>query len=162
MVLERFSTSEETYGQKLGAALKLERTVLELLEVNIRNAASADVKELLGSHLEQSRANLQAFESVFGLLGLEVDESPCPVADAFEKEDKTKIRKAQPPVVDTIVLQGVLEIEHYVIGVYENLTIRAGAMNRQDVVEVLQRNLCAKQTALAKVKDLLALAVPVR
>jgi ferritin-like metal-binding protein YciE len=58
--------------------------------------------------------------------------------------------------VDTVVLQGVVEIEHYGIGVYENLMIRAGAMNRQDAVELLQRNVRAKQIALEKTKALLA------
>ena len=156
MVFERFNTPEEAYNHKLGAALKMERTVLEILEVNVRNAEDARVKELLGFHLEESRANVQNLESVFGVVGWEVDEAPCPVAEAFEKEDKSKIKKARPGVVDTVVLQGVVEIEHYGIGVYENLIIRARAMNRQDIVELLQRNVRAKQTALEKTKVLLA------
>jgi ferritin-like metal-binding protein YciE len=119
------------------------------------------VKELLGFHLEESRANVQNLESVFGLAGWEVDEAPCPVAEVFEKEDKSKIKKARPGVVDSVVLQGVVEIEHYGIGVYENLIIRARAMKRQDVVELLQRNVRAKQMALEKTKALLAdLAAP--
>lgn len=161
MVFERFNTPEEAYGHKLGAALKMERTVLEILEVNVRNAEDGRVKELLGFHLEESRANVQNLESVFGVLGWEVDEALCPVAEAFEKEGKSKIKKARPGVLDTIALQGVVEIEHYGIGVYENLIIRARAMNRQDIVELLQRNVRAKQIALEKAKALLAdLAAP--
>lgn len=156
MVFERFNTPEEAYNHKLGAALKMERTVLEILEVNVRNAEDAHVKELLGSHLEKSRANVQALESIFGALGWEVDEDSCPVAEAFEKEDKSKIKKARPGVVDTVVLQGVVEIEHYGIGVYENLIIRARAMHRQDIVDLLQRNIHAKQVVLEKTKSLLA------
>lgn len=155
-MFERFNTPEEAYNHKLGAALKMERTILEILEVNVRNAEDARVKELLGFHLEESRANVQNLESVFGLLGWEVEEAPCPVAGAFEKEDKSKIKKARPGVVDTVVLQGVVEIEHYGIGVYENLIIRAKAMNRRDIDELLQRNVRAKQVALKKTKALLA------
>ena len=157
-MFERVKKPEEAFSQRLGSALKLERTILEVLEVNVRNAESADVKELLGARLEESRADVQALESAFGLLGWEVDDSPCPVADAFEKEDKAKIRKAQPAVVDIVVLQGMLEIEHYAIGVYESLTIRAGAMDRQDVVELLQGNVRAKRVSLEGVKALLEAA----
>lgn len=155
-MLERFKTPEEAYNHKLGAALKLERTILEILEVDVRNAEDARVRELLGFHLEGSRANVQNLESVFGVVGWEIAEAPCPVAEAFEKEDKSKIKKAPPGVVDTVALQGVVEIEHYGIGVYENLIIRAGAMDRQDAVELLRRNVRAKQAALAKTKALLA------
>lgn len=155
-MLERFNTPEEAYNHKLGAALRMERTVLEILEVNVRNAEDARVRELLGFHLEESRANVQNLESVFGISGWEADEAACPVAEAFEKEGKSKIKKARPGVVDTVVLQGVVEIEHYGIGVYENLIIRARAMDRQDIVELLQRNVRAKQIALEKAKALLA------
>lgn len=161
MVLERFKAPEEAYSSKLGAALKMERTVLEILEVDVRNAEDARVKELLGFHLEESRANVQNLESVFGVLGWEVEEAPCPVAEAFEREGKSKIKKAPPGVVDTVALQGAVEIEHYGIGVYENLIIRARAMDRQDAVELLQPNVRAKRTALEKTKALLAdLAAP--
>jgi ferritin-like metal-binding protein YciE len=61
----------------------MERTILEILEVNVRNAEDARVKELLGLHLEKSRANVQNLESVFGVVGWEVDEAPCPVAEGL-------------------------------------------------------------------------------
>lgn len=154
-MLEGFSTPEEAYSDKLGAALKMERAVLEILEVNVRNAEDARVKRLLASHLEESRATGQILESVFGTLGWEVAEAPCPVADAFEKEDKAKIKRAGPGIVDTVVLQGVVEVEHYGIGVYENLLSRARAMRRLDIDEPLQRNARAKRVVLEQSKAML-------
>lgn len=161
-MFDRISTTDEAYSDKLGAALKMEHTVLEILELDVRNAEDARVKRLLASHLEQSRDISQILETVFGALGWEVAEAPCPVAEAFEKEDKARIKRAGPGVVDTVVLQGVVEIEHYGIGVYDNLLSRARAMRRLDIDESLQRNARAKRVVLERTKILLAeLTAPV-
>ena len=83
----------------------MERTVLEILEVDVKNAENGLVVELLGSHLEESRAHVPTVESAFSLLGREIDDSPCPVIDAFEKEGETHIKKAEATIVDAIILQ---------------------------------------------------------
>jgi ferritin-like metal-binding protein YciE len=153
-MFERLNTPEEAYNYRLGAALKMERTVLEILEVNVKNAENGLVVELLGSHLEESRNHVPIVESAFSLLGWEIDDSPCPVIDAFEKEGETHIKKAEVTIVDAIVLQDAAEIEYYEIGVYENLIIGARAMRRHDVAELLQRNNESERAALGKIMAL--------
>lgn len=59
-------------------------------------------------------------------------------------------------LVDSVILQGAVEVEHHEIGVYENLPINANAMDREDVVAVLARNCESEQSALEKVKTLQA------
>lgn len=161
-MFERLNTPEEAYNYRLGAALKMERTVLEILEVNVKNAENGLVVEFLGAHLEESRSHVPTVESAFSLLGLELDDSPCPVIDAFEKEGETHIKKAATTVVDAIILQDAVEIEHYEIGVYENLIVGARAMHRHDVAELLQRSIESEQAALRKFIALLAELPPVR
>lgn len=161
-MFERFNTPEEAYNYRLGAALKMERTILEILEVNVKTAENALVVELLGSHLEESRAHVPTVESAFSLLGWEIDDSPCPVIDAFEKEGEAHLKKAEATIVDAIVLQDAAEIEHYEIGVYENLIVWARAMHRHDVAELLQRNIESERTALGKIMGLQAELAPVR
>lgn len=149
-MFERLDTPEEVYNYRLGAALKMERTVLEILEVNVRNAENGLVVEFMGSHLEESRSHVPTVESAFSLLGWEIDDSPCPVIDAFEKQVETHIKKSGTTIVDAVILQDAVEIEYYEIGVYENLIAGAGAMHRRDVAELLQRNLESEQAALRK------------
>ena len=64
--------------------------------------------------------------------------------------------------VDAIVLQDAAEIEHYEIGVYENLILWARAMHRHDVAELLQRNIESERMALGKIMALQAELAPVR
>jgi hypothetical protein len=46
-VLERFRTHGEAYERKLQAALEMERAVLEILELGVRNSERTQIKELL-------------------------------------------------------------------------------------------------------------------
>jgi ferritin-like metal-binding protein YciE len=161
-MFERINTPEEAYSYKLGAALSMERAVQEILEINVKNAENPLVMELLGAHLEESRSHAPTLESAFGLLGWEIDDSPCPVIEAFEKEGEAQIEKAEATVVDGIVLQGAAEVESYEIGVYENLFLYAEAMNRLDVAELLRRNARSERAALAKIRALQRKLAPVR
>lgn len=161
-MLERFNTPEEVYNYRLGAALTMERAVLEILEVGVKTVENGLVVELLGSHLEESRAHVPTVESAFSLLGWEIADSPCRVIDAFEKEGEAHIKKAEATIVDAIVLQDAAEIEHYEIGVYENLIVSARAMHRHDVAELLQRNIESERAALGKIMALRAELAPVR
>lgn len=154
-MFERLDTPEEAFNYKLGATLKMERTVLEILEDNIEEARDRRVEELLGSHLEESRAHVQNVESVFDLFGWEVDDSACPAIEALEKEGKANVKKANNGLVDTIILQGAVEVEHHEIAVYENLIEAAKAMGREDAVELLKRNLDSEQSALEKARAFL-------
>jgi ferritin-like metal-binding protein YciE len=161
-VPRRLNTPEEVYSYRLGAALKMERAAQEILEVNVKNVENALVAELLGSHLEESRSHAPTLESAFSLLGWEIDDSPCPVIEAFEKEGEAQIKKAEATVVDGIVLQGAAEVESYEIGVYENLILYADAMNRLGVTELLRRNARSERAALAKIRALQSKLAPVR
>jgi ferritin-like metal-binding protein YciE len=138
-VFERFNTPEEFYNYRLGAALEMERAISV---------------ELLGSHLEESRAHAPAVESAFSLMGREIDDSPCQVIDAFEKESEAHIKKAEVTIVDSIILQGAAEIERYEIGVCENLIVWASAMSRPDVTGLLRRNMESERTALGRIMTL--------
>jgi ferritin-like metal-binding protein YciE len=153
-MFEHFETPQEAYNYKLGATLKMEQKVLDILDASIENAQDDKVKALFTEHRGESEDHVRNVEAVFGLFDWEVDESPCPAIEGLEKEGKANAKKTDDVLVDSILLQGALEVEHHEIGVYENLIINAKAMGRDDVVQVLQRNLGSEQSALEKVRSL--------
>lgn len=162
-MFEHFDTPAEAYNFKLGATLKMERKVLDILEESIENARDEKVAQLFAEHRRESEGHVRTVEAIFGLLEWEVDDSPCPAIEGLEKEGKANVKKADDALVDSILLQGALEVEHHEIGVYENLIINAKAMGRDDVVQELERNLRSEQAALEKVRALqseLAAATP--
>jgi ferritin-like metal-binding protein YciE len=93
-------------------------------------------------------------ELALQLFGWDVDTSSCPAIEGLEKEAKAITKKADDTIVDLILLQGAVEVEHHEIGVYENLIINAEEMDRDDVVDVLKQNLEVEQHTLDEVKQL--------
>jgi ferritin-like metal-binding protein YciE len=155
-MFEHFDTPQDAYNYKLGATLKMERKVLEILEDSADKAQDEKVRRLFAEHHKESEAHVTVVEEVFGLFEWDVDESACPAIEGLEKEGKALAKKADDVLIDSILLQSALEVEHHEIGVYENLIINANAMGREDVVARLEENLRSEQSALEKVRALQA------
>jgi ferritin-like metal-binding protein YciE len=153
-LFEKFDKPQEAYEFKLGAALTMEQTVVDMLDDMIDAAQDADVKSALTMHRDETLGHIETLEQVFGCFGWAVDTSPCPVIEALQKEGKTMVKKTDDSFVDSVILQGALETEHHEIGVYENLIINAEAMGRQDVVDLLRRNLSNEEQTLEKVRTM--------
>jgi ferritin-like metal-binding protein YciE len=155
-MFERLNTPEEAYNFKLGAALKMEHTVLEkILEDSIEEAQDETVKQLFRHHADETRQHVRNLEQVFAAFGWEVDDSPCPAIEALHKEAKTNVKKTDDAIVDSSILSGALETEHHEIAVYEGLIIKARAMGRDDVVRLLEQNLEQEQHTLQEAKTAL-------
>jgi len=153
-VFEHFDTPQEAYQFKLGAALTMEQKIVDMLGDDIEAAQGENVKTLLRTHQQESRGHVETLEQVFGCFEWEVDDSPCPAIDGLQAEGKAMIKKTDDRLVDSVILQGCLEVEHHEMGVYENLIINARAMGRDDVVDLLQRNLDSDMHALELVRRL--------
>jgi len=153
-MFERLNTPAEAYNYKLGATLKMEQTVLEILGDNIDEAQDEKVKDLFRHHQDETREHIANVERAFAALGWDVDDSPCPAIEGLQKEGKANVKKTDDSLVDSVILQGAVEVEHHEIGVYENLITGARAMGRQDVVDLLQRNIEQEQHTLEEVKRL--------
>jgi ferritin-like metal-binding protein YciE len=152
-MFERLNSPEEMYNYKLGAALKMERTVLEMLEDNADNSQSDTVAQLFRHHQDETRQQITNLEQAFAALGWDVDDSPCPAIEGIQKEGKANAKKTDDKLVDSVLLMGAAETEHHEIAVYEGLIINARAMGRQDVAELLEQNLEQEQHTLGEVKQ---------
>jgi ferritin-like metal-binding protein YciE len=152
-MFERLNTPQEAYNYKLGAALKMEQTVLDMLGENVEEAQDEHVKALFRHHQDETRQQIVNLEQAFAAFGWDVDTSPCPAIEGLEKEGKANVKKTDDALVDGIILQGAAEVEHHEIGVYENLIINARAMGRDDVVQLLEQNLQQEQHTLQEVRS---------
>src|SRR5690242_19419876 len=112
-MFEKFNTPAEAYNFKLGATLKMEHKVLEILEANIEAAQDDEVKALLRAHQTESHEHVRNVEEVFGLFEWEVEESACPAIEGLEKEGAAMIKKADDSLVDSVILQGAVEVKHH-------------------------------------------------
>jgi ferritin-like metal-binding protein YciE len=153
-MFERFTTPDEAFEFKLGATLKMEREVLKILDDNIESAQGEKVRGLLAEHRSESEQHVANVEEAFRELGWEPDDSSCPAIEGLRAEGKAMAKKADDSLVDSVILQGALEVEHHEIGVYENLLINAKAAGRDEVARILHRNFESEQEALDRVRAL--------
>ena len=146
-------TPRDLYIHKLGAALKMETTILEMLPQLEERAHDPQLQQALKHHYQETQGHVQNLQRVFQALGQEPDESPCPTIEGLEKEGQANLKMVDDSLNDHVIVSGVCETEHHEIAVYEGLITTAeamGAMGEQDIVALLQENLEQEQAALQK------------
>jgi ferritin-like metal-binding protein YciE len=147
-------TPRELYIHKLGAALKMERTILDMLPQLEEHANDEQLKQSLRQHYEQTERHVSNLERAFQALGADVDESACPAIEGLEKEGQANLKMVDDSLNDHVIIGGVTETEHHEIAVYEGLITKAEAMDEQDVVALLQENLEQEQATLQKAQQM--------
>jgi ferritin-like metal-binding protein YciE len=147
-------TPRELYVHKLGAALKMENTILEMLPQLEEHANDEQLRQALQHHLEETRGHVANLERVFQVLGAEVEDSSCPAIEGLEKEGQANLKMVDDSLNDQVIISGVCETEHHEIAVYEGLIANAQAMGEQDAVTLLQQNLENEEATLGKAKQM--------
>jgi ferritin-like metal-binding protein YciE len=152
-LFERLNTPQELFHYKLGAALKMEHNVLDMLGKLEEEAQRQPLKEQFRHHADETRQQIENIEKAFEALGEKPDDSPCPAIEGLDKEGKANIRKADESVVDAVILSGAAATEHHEIAVYEGLITHAQAMGQEDIVRLLEENLEQERHTLEEVKQ---------
>ncbi|MEA2332158.1 MAG: hypothetical protein QOK00_1941 [Thermoleophilaceae bacterium] len=152
-MFERINTPQELYQHKLGAALNMEQTVLNMLDDNAEEAQDEQLKQLLRHHQGETREQISNLEQAFQSLGWEVDETANPAFKAFDKQAKAEVKMADDTLDDDVILAGAAETEHHEIAVYEWLITHAKAMGKDDVAQLLQQNCDQEQHTLEEVRS---------
>jgi ferritin-like metal-binding protein YciE len=154
-MFERLNTPQEAYNFELGAALKMEHSVLGMLEKLGNTAREEKLKQLFRRHHHETQQQIAHLERIFDAFGWEVEESPSPVADALDKDAKGTIKKMGKSLVPAATLHAALKTEHHEIAVYENLIISAEALGNHNAAALLRENLEQEQRTLEEVRQLL-------
>jgi len=152
-MFEKLDTPEEIFSFKLGAALSMEKTVLESLDEMQEKTNRDEIRHLLSHHADETRQHITNIERSFELLGEDVDDSPCPAMQGIHKEGKATLKKIDDSIVDAGILSGAIETEHHEIAVYEILVTNAEARGAADVAALLLEVLAQEQRTLETVKS---------
>jgi ferritin-like metal-binding protein YciE len=151
-MFEKITTPHEFFTFKLGAALTMETTVLEMLGELQEEAQSPELKEQFRHHAEETTHQIENIKQAFGVLGEEPDTQPCPAIEGIDKEGKANIKKTHDELVDAVILSGAAETEHHEIAVYEGLITHAKHLGHAEIVGLLSENLEQEEHTLEEVK----------
>jgi ferritin-like metal-binding protein YciE len=152
-MLDRINTPEELYQHKLGAALNMEQTVLNMLDDSAQEAQDQGLERLLRHHQDETRQQIANLERAFEACGWEVDETADLAFKAFDKQAKAEVKLTADSLDDDVILAAAAETEHREIAVYEWLITNAKAMGRDDVAQLLQENCDQEQHTLEEVRS---------
>jgi ferritin-like metal-binding protein YciE len=152
-MFEKLNTPEEIFSFKLGSALSMENTILEMLDDLQEKTNRGEIRQMLAAHAEDTRHHIANIRKSFELLGEEIDDSPCPAMQGIEKEGKATLKMTDDSIADAAILAGAIETEHYEIAVYEILVTNAKARGATEVAALLQENLDSEHKTLDAVKE---------
>ena len=143
-------TPHELFVHKLGAALTMEETILQMLEHLRQEASDPKLQRDLQQHYRETEQQVENLKRIFDALGAEPEKQSSPAIEGLEKEGKEMIKEVDDSLVDSVILGGVIETEHHEIAVYDGLIIKAEQMGDDDIVALLQENLEQEEAALDK------------
>lgn len=152
-MFDKLDNPQELFTYKLGSALTMEQTVLDMLGDLEEKAQSERLKQQFHHHAQETQQQIRNIEQAFGVLGEEPEDEPCPAIKGIEKEGKANIKKTDDALVDAVILSGAAETEHHEIAVYETLITQAEAMNRPNIATLLRENLEQERHTLEEVKQ---------
>ena len=152
-MFDSIESPRELFTYKLGVALTMEKTVLDMLG-QLEGAAQRDeLKQQFRHHAQETQQQIRNLEQAFSAFGQEPDEKPCPAIDGLEKEGKQLIKMTDESLVDNVVLGGAAETEHHEIAVYEGLITEASAIGHEDIVALLEENLEQEKHTLQEIQQ---------
>ena len=148
--MAKINEPTELFAHKLGAALTMEETILDMLEELQEHANDSQLQKALRQHHGETQQHIRNLEQVFQALGFERETQSCPTIEGLQKEGKQMLKEVEDDLNDAVILSGVIETEHHEIAVYDGLIIQAEAMDEEDVRALLLENLEQEEATLDK------------
>jgi ferritin-like metal-binding protein YciE len=152
---DRMATIEsprELFVHKLAVALKMENTILDMLEELQQAANERELKRNLAQHRHETQQQVRNLERAFEALGEEPEEQPSPTIEALAKEVEQNLKQVTDDLNDAVILSSMIETEAHEIAVYDGLITQAEAIDEEDVVALFQENLEQEQAALQQAR----------
>ena len=144
-IIDHIETPRDVVTYKLGAALEMAHTIVEMLGRLQRVAKGADVGRHLHAHAEATQAEIGNLEQAFAALGARTTVKPCLAMDALDEESRVQVGITEDGLVDVVVLAGAEATGQYEIGVYRALVAQAEALGQPDVAALMRDNLRSAQ-----------------
>jgi ferritin-like metal-binding protein YciE len=150
--MAQLTSPVELFTYKLGAALTMEQTVLQMLQKLEQEANDPELKEQFAHHRDETREQISNLTQAFAALGTTVQTQPCPAIDGLKQESEQVISQTAATLIDAVLLSGAAETEHHEIAVYDGLITHADELGQEDVVALLTENLEQEEHTLKEVE----------
>ena len=135
-----------------------ENQTIKYLPKLIKICSSPELREVLATHLEETKEQAKRLERIFAILQVEPEKTPCEAMKGLFREAANLVKtREESPIVDAAIIAAEQKIEHYELASYTTLHSFAKHLGvDNEVVDLLQETLDEEATvnkALLKLAD---------
>src|SRR4051812_36898643 len=116
-MFETFETPKQLFTYKLGSALKMENTVLEMLGKLEEETQRDELRRQFAHHADETRQQIANVERAFEALDEQPERNLDLAIEAIDKEGRANVKRSRGDVVDLTILAGAAATEHHEIAV---------------------------------------------
>jgi ferritin-like metal-binding protein YciE len=150
--MAQLNDPQKLFAYKLGTVLSSEKKILSMLKKLEQRANRDELKQQFRHHRDETEGQIKNIEQAFQQIGEKPTGHANPTVEGLAQASDAMFEKADPQLVDNVLLGGAAETEHLEIALYEDLITQAKAMGEQQVVSLLEENLEQEQHTLEEVK----------
>ncbi|EJL64739.1 YciE/YciF ferroxidase family protein [Flavobacterium sp. CF136] len=119
-----------------------EKALTKAIPLMAKNAASADLIEVLNNHLIETEEQITRLEKVFEVIGKKATAKKCDAMEGLIEEGKSILEETEIGVVrDAGIIAAAQKIEHYEIATYGTLRQFAETLGLTEAVRLLEQTL---------------------
>jgi ferritin-like metal-binding protein YciE len=141
-------TQHELFGYELDAAVAMEENVQRLLESFREKASSTRLRQQLDERRHETNQQIQNLYRALESLGHDPQPRPSPVIVALSTRAQHMISHAGADLIDLVILDCLIQLEHHEIAAYNALIITAETTGAEDLVPLFLENLEEEEQAL--------------
>jgi len=136
------------YVLELHALYHAEQQILKAMPRMIDAAQSAELKEALRKHREETTLHVNRLEEIFEMHAEKPSGNPCQGMDAILKEaDQLLKYQAEPAIRDAAIVSAAQRVEHYEIAMYGCVRTWAEQLGFERAAQVLETTLREEEMA---------------
>lgn len=142
----------EVLVEELRDLFSAENQLVKALPKMAKGAESPELKELITSHLDETKGQVERLQQIFGSLGEKPTGKKCKGMEGLIAEGQEALEEDEEGAAfDLGICGGALRVEHYEIAGYTACIAMAKTLDMTDVVDLLTETLQEEQAAAEKI-----------
>jgi ferritin-like metal-binding protein YciE len=135
-------TMEDLFVDTLKDIYYAEKQILKALPGMVKKAGSAELRDALESHRQETQGQVDRLEKVFKLMDVPAQGKKCDAIEGIIAEAKGHMDEIEDgEVLDAGMIGSAQAVEHYEITRYGTLIAWAKQLGRDGAIKFLQENL---------------------
>jgi ferritin-like metal-binding protein YciE len=151
----KLASLHELYLNELHDLYDGEKQIIKALPKMIESSTSAELRNALSNHLEETRSQVTRLEQIFRLHNEGVKGEKCKGLEGIINEGKDLLKHDENVIVrDAAIISAAQKVEHYEMAGYGTVRTWAELMGHEEAARLLQETLDEEGEADKKLTEI--------